>query len=154
MMVPDTRPPRPHTDRCRTALALILLLAASIARGSESVRISDPWIRAAPPLAPMAGYLVLENTGPAEAALVGAHSDAFGMVMMHRSYEEGGLAKMAHQDRVEVPAGEQVRFEPGGLHLMLMHPTAVLAAGERVAITLEFADGTRQGIEFEVRDTR
>ncbi len=154
MMVPDTRPPRPHTDRCRTALALILLLAAGAARGSESVRISDPWIRAAPPLAPMAGYLVLENTGPAEAALVGAHSDAFGMVMMHRSYEEGGLAKMDHQDRVEVPAGEQVRFEPGGLHLMLMQPTAVLATGERVAITLEFADGTRQGIEFEVRDTR
>jgi copper(I)-binding protein len=30
----------------------------------------------------------------------------------------------------------------------------VLATGERVAITLEFADGTRQGIEFEVRDTR
>ncbi len=121
------------------------------ARAGAGIVVSDPWIREAPPMAPMAGYLSIDNLGGADRALVSARSDQFGAVMIHRSFEEDGLAKMVHQDRVELPAGERVTFGPGGLHLMLMHPKNTLAPGQRSAISLEFEDGEVIEVEFEIR---
>ena len=42
---------------------------------------------------------------------------------------------------LDVPAGERVVFEPGGLHLMLMGLAAPLREGETFPLTLRFEDG-------------
>jgi copper(I)-binding protein len=41
-----------------------------------------------------------------------------------------------------LPAGGGVRFEPGGLHLMLMQPKSALKVGDSVHFLLRFADGS------------
>ena len=46
--------------------------------------------------------------------------------------------KMRHVDAVEIPPGESVRLEPGGLHVMLMGVDPALEAGERISVTLVF----------------
>jgi copper(I)-binding protein len=55
---------------------------------------------------------------------------------------------------VAVPAGGEVEFAPGGLHLMCMNPRAMLRAGSTVPVTLQFSDGTSLPAKFAVRTAR
>lgn len=131
------------------ALAVSLLLATPAS--AAQVTVEDPWIRAAPPGAPaMAGYMRITNEGE-EVSLTGASAPGFGRAMLHRTLYEDGVATMARQAEVPLAGGETVRFEPGGLHIMLMMPQAVPAEGETVPVTLEFDDDTRATVDFPVR---
>lgn len=139
-------------QRLIRSLAMIgaLMFAGQVPAGG--VEIEDPWIREAPPGAPsLAGYMVVRNHSAEARSLVGADSSAFGKVMMHRTVMEGGMARMVHQGRIEIPADGAVAFEPDGYHLMLMKPAKALKAGDRVRITLRFEDGQSMPVTFEVR---
>lgn len=118
---------------------------------AADLRVTDAWIRLLPGPAPAGGYFVLHNGGAQPAVLVGAASAAFEQVMMHKTSEERGVSRMAHAERVEVPAGGRVAFAPGGYHLMLMQPVRKLSSGERIQITLELAGGKKLTADFEVR---
>ena len=138
----------------RPVMGLILLLSASAAVGAERCApvIEDAWVRAAPPGATtLAGYLLLRNDCDAPVTVTGVASDAFAMPMIHRTVEEGGMSKMRHAGDLVVPAGGELRFAPGGLHLMLMHPQRALAEGDVVRIGLVLADGRTVATGFPVR---
>ena len=138
----------------RPVMGLILLLSASAAIGAERCEpvIEAAWVRAAPPgAASLAGYLVLRTVSDAPVTVTGVDAADFAMPMIHRTVEEGGVSKMRHVDRNVVPAGGELRFEPGGLHLMLMHPQRALAEGDVVRIGLVLADGRTVATGFPVR---
>ena len=58
--------------------------------------------------------------------------------MLHRSVNDNGQERMEMVDSVPVPAHGEVKFEPGGYHLMCMSPTAEAARGRSVPVTLSF----------------
>jgi copper(I)-binding protein len=133
-------------------MLIVMAVAFGPAWAGADVVVSDPWIREAPPGAPaLAGYMELKNRGNAEAALVSVHAAGFGSAMIHRTVYESGLARMVHVDAVQLPPGATVRFAPGGYHLMLMSPSAAVHSGDRVEIVLEFSDGQKRPVQFEVR---
>jgi len=93
---------------------------------------------------PIAGasQLVVEvhNGGDGDDRLVGAESDAALAVEIHRTeITDEGRAVMRKLDGVELPAGETVRFRPGGLHLMLVVPVERVVVGGTFEVTLRFA---------------
>lgn len=133
-----------------TTLALVTTTAAA----ATTVVVKNPWIREAPPAASaMAGYMVLENSGATVQALTGATSTAFDDVMAHRTVIKNGMASMVHVAKVEIPAHGKLVFAPGGYHLMLMQPKRALHVGDKVKITLEFANGSKLPVEYTVRKT-
>lgn len=114
--------------------------------------IESPWVRAAPPgAASLAGYLVLRNPCDAPVEVVDVESLDFGMPMIHRTVEEGGVSRMRPAGRLVLAPGESLRFEPGGLHLMLMRPLRPLSEGDVARVRLVLADGRRLFAEFPVR---
>lgn len=124
-------------------------------QGNDEFAVTRAWIRAAPPGAMMlAGYFTLDKQGGHLRRLVGARSDAFGDVSIHRSVVEDGISKMRPAGALEIAPGESLIFEPGGLHLMLMSPRADVSVGRRVPIWLCFEDGDdieEIPVDFEVR---
>jgi hypothetical protein len=130
----------------KTASAIVLavaLLAGALwwvsgMSPSEPLVFENPRARLVPGNAPMAGYFELSNNTENRIHLVGAHSEAFGNVMIHRTRRENGQARMVHQDRVPVSSGQTVAFEPGGLHLMLMNRQRRFEIGDEVEIVLVF----------------
>lgn len=133
------------------ALSLSAFVSAACADGLQ-VSVADAWINEAPPGATvLAGYMTLHNSSTQAHALVGAKSAGFAMVMMHRTEMEGGMAKMVHQEKVDIPAGGEVSFAPGGYHLMLMRPRQAYKAGDKVEITLLFKNGDQEPVQFVVR---
>jgi copper(I)-binding protein len=140
----------------RLLTGLVMAVAASAAVGAETCAptIEKAWVRAAPPGASsLAGYLVLRNGCDAAVAVTGVESLDFGMPMIHRSVDEGGVARMRDAGTLAIPAGGELHFAPGGLHLMLMSPHRAFAEGDVVRIRLVLADGRRLFAEFPVRRT-
>ncbi|HEY0720989.1 MAG TPA: copper chaperone PCu(A)C [Gammaproteobacteria bacterium] len=137
----------------KAVLAFVLMVLASLAAAAEGgLVVENAWIREAPPGArAMAGYMVVKNHGTSDKVLVGAASDAFGEVMLHRTIIEEGMAKMVHQMAITIPAKGEVTFEPNGYHVMLMAPKKPLKAGDKVEITLMFKDGETVKVVHEVR---
>ncbi len=138
----------------RLFAGLLLALSASAAVGAEACRpvIEQPWVRAAPPgAASLAGYLVLRNPCGAPVEVVDVESKDFGMPMIHRTVEEGGMSRMRPAGKLVLAPGDALRFEPGGLHLMLMRPLRPLAEGDVAGVRLVLADGRRVYADFPVR---
>ncbi|TNJ35142.1 copper chaperone PCu(A)C [Arenimonas terrae] len=139
----------------RPCLGLTLWLSASAAVGAApdcAPVIEKAWVRAAPPGAStLAGYLVLRNPCAAAVEVVDVESRDFGMPMIHRTELVDGVSRMRPAGRMVVAAGASLRFEPGGLHLMLMKPLRPLAEGDSARLRLVLADGRRLYVEVPVR---
>lgn len=139
----------------RLWLGLSLACTASAAVGASpdcAPVIETPWVRAAPPgAASLAGYLVLRNPCAAPVEVADVESKDFGMPMIHRTAVEDGVSRMRPAGKLVVAPGESLRFEPGGLHLMLMRPLRPLAEGDVAGVRLVLADGRRVYAEFPVR---
>jgi copper(I)-binding protein len=135
----------------RVLISVVMLGMVMIAcAGQPPVSVSDARIRWLPGDLPMAGYFVITSQAPGPLRLVGAASPAFGGVMVHRSVEKDGMARMVHVDGVDLTPGQPVEFAPGGYHLMLMNRTGDLHAGEDVPVTLQFGDGQTLLVNFRV----
>jgi len=133
----------------RKLLLLVALLATAPALAAD-VEVSGAWVRLIPGGGPSAGYLTLTNRGERPVALVDAECAAYGMVMIHRSVESGGTSRMEHVDRLTVAPGQSRELAPGGYHLMLMKPQDPPEVGDKLAITLRFADGQSLEVPFTV----
>lgn len=67
---------------------------------------------------PSAGYMDLHG-GRVDVSLVGVTSDDVLRMEMHETTEDNGVMSMAKLKSIPVPAGETVKLEPGGKHLMI-----------------------------------
>ena len=72
------------------------------------------------------------------------------MPMIHRSVVENGISKMRDPGILEIKSGASLKFEAGGLHLMLMQPLRRLKEGDKAGVRLLLADGRKVYAEFPV----
>ena len=130
------------------SLALTLAVAGT-AQAAQPLSVSGAWSRPAVAGTNGVGYLVVANTGKAD-ALVEVESPLAAKVEMHSSSMAGGVMSMKKEDRVPVPAGGKAVFGPGGYHLMLIGLTKTMKAGDQVPATLTFASGATVKATFVV----
>lgn len=120
---------------------LLLVPAVAMLAGCQQpkqVAATGAWIRlAAVPANPSAAYFTLKG-GPKDATLTGVSTPAAMRSEMHESMNAGGMMSMAPLKLVALRAGSEVRFAPGGKHVMLY---GLKATGGTVPLTFTFADG-------------
>ena len=113
--------------------------------------IHRAWIRSAPPGAQtLAGYLVIKNTCKTSIKIIDVESRDFAMPMIHRSVLENSVSKMRDPGVLEIKPGASLKFEAGGLHIMLMQPLRALKEGDKAGVRLVLADGRKVYAEFAV----
>ena len=130
-------------------LSLAMLLATTVAASAAPFDVTDPWFRALPGKLPAGGYFTAQNNSRHDVAITGVSSDACGMLMIHQSSNKSGMSSMDMMPRVTVPAGGQLRFAPGGYHLMCEQPK--MKIGAKVPVVLQLSDGTAVAVGFAVR---
>jgi len=131
------------------AFLFAALAATSVA---AELDISQPWVREAPPAAPvMAGYMQIRNSTAAAVSVVAVSSPVFTRAELHRTVVENGIARMEPVGLLEIAAGESVVLEPGGLHLMLFEPLQDLREGDSVTLVVHRADGVCMTVQAPVR---
>ena len=137
--------------RILALVALTLITAPACARDC-TVQVKDGWVRLLPVDMPMlAGFGRIENTCATPVTIVGASSPSFAEVSIHESRIVDGVSRMRAVPELRIaPAGSAV-LKPGGLHLMLMSPTAKLKPGSRVVVEFKLKDGGVLRGELEAR---
>lgn len=133
-----------------TGALLVLGGVAQAAPPAESVRVEQPWIRWLPANLPAAGYVKITNDSGAETSLTGASSPVFRSVTLMRSRLDEDDSTMVTVTRIDVPAHGSTSLAPGGYHLMLMGAVHPIKPGDRVPMTLRFADGSSLHADFSV----
>lgn len=94
--------------------------------------------------------MVIDNPTDRADALVGV-SSADGAAAIHRSeIDDEGRSTMTPMDRIPVPAGSQVAFRPGALHVMLTGIERRLEVGDTVELVLELEEAGELEVEVPV----
>lgn len=120
---------------------------------TADLSLADAWVKSAES-GMSAVFGTLTNASSSAVTLVGAASSAAGMVQLHETNADGsgGMSMKEKEGGFAIPAGGELRLEPGGDHIMLMDLTAPLLAGDAVEVTLQFAGGAELPITATVKD--
>ncbi|CAD5109799.1 copper chaperone PCu(A)C [Zestomonas carbonaria] len=138
-----------------------LLLAALLAQAGQlfaheydagDLHIEHPWSREMPPTAPTAAaYFAVQNKGAEADRLLGVDTPAAGKAELHEHVHAGEMMKMQQVQSVEIPAGGEARFAPGGYHVMLFDLEKQYRDGERFPMTLHFEKAGDVAVEVVVQ---
>lgn len=150
-------------SRLLPVLALLLLVAPPAAVGPATaqaakefsigkLKIIEPWSRATPRSAPVAGgYLKITNTGAEADRLISGTATISGRFTIHEMRMDGGVMKMRPLIAgLEIKPGESVELKPGGYHLMFEDLKGGLTEGQRFKAELTFETAGKVEVEFSV----
>jgi copper(I)-binding protein len=114
--------------------------------------VVSAWSRATAPGTPVGvAYFEIVNLGGPD-ALLHIETPVAREVQMHSMATVGGLMQMRPVLSVDVPARGRVRFEPSGLHAMLIDLVRPLKKGDRFELTLAFQHAGQVRVEAIVQD--
>ncbi len=108
----------------RCSFVLFALAAVSLASCSPKppepahIRIDGAFARVVPVAGTGAVYFTLRNSGGGD-RLIGVSSPDARTATVHESREVGGMVRMRARPELDIPAHGELRFSPGGLHVML-----------------------------------
>jgi copper(I)-binding protein len=97
-----------------------------------------------------AGYFIIQNNG-VDARMVSASSPVAAEVELHTHTMNDGVMQMREVEGIDLPTGEAVTFEPGGLHLMLFGFDRAEGQTE-TPVTLQFEDGEELTLTLPIRE--
>ncbi|MBB3066967.1 hypothetical protein FHR98_003283 [Limibacillus halophilus] len=121
--------------------AAVLLLAATQAMASD-LSTNNAWSRVTMGAGHTgAVFLEITNQSQEPRRLVSAETSLAERAEVHSNEMVDGVMKMRRMEEIEIPAGETVTLEPGGLHVMLFGLTQALKEGEHFDVKLMFDDG-------------
>ena len=132
-------------------LTIVVLIRSCAAPTTESMEVQDAWTRPATRGGNGAVYFTIRSSAAEE--LVGVSSDVAEAVEMHESKMSGDVMEMRQVQAVPLGAGEEMIFEPGGLHVMLVNLRQDLNAGDEIDITLHFKNYHDIPLRVPVQDT-
>ena len=118
------------------AVGVFLLMLAGCS--TKKLQVQDAWSRPGQAGGTSAIYFTIDNPLESADTLLGVTSDAAETVEMHLSQMENDVMTMVPQSSVPVAAQSTVKFEPGGLHIMLINLKKDLKAGDSFSATLSF----------------
>jgi periplasmic copper chaperone A len=160
----------------RTTRLLAAALTVAVATGGlaacggdddgAGLDISGAWARTSPAMADAgAAYLTIASdeavsivaaeVDPAVAGVVELHEVVPVDGDMHSGDMADGEMAMTMQEvaSIDIEAGDSVRLEPGGLHVMLLELPTPLETGAEFDLTLVLDDGSEIVVPVEVRDS-
>jgi copper(I)-binding protein len=125
------------------AAILASVLLSTMARAADLVTVKDPWARATVP-GQKVGGVYMEIVAQENLRLTSVRSPAAETAEVHRMKMEKGMMRMRAVPSLELPAGEPVRLEPGGYHIMLFDLRRSLVAGQKLKLELTFEDTAKR----------
>lgn len=115
--------------------------------------VTQVWSRAMPPTAPTgAVYFTLSNPGGPPDRLIGLKTSRAEKAELHTHVHKGEVMSMERIDSVEIPAGGEVAFKPGGSHVMLFKLSEPLVAGEQFPLTLIFESAGEVTVNVAIQE--
>jgi periplasmic copper chaperone A len=130
---------------------LATLVAYCVMAQTPALVVQDAWTRQAPGSDVAAVYLTLRNPSAKPIIIIGVESSVASHAMIHETKTESGQSRMRPHEQLVIAPGQTVKFEPGGLHVMLHGLAQPVAAGHSVPLVLLLAGGGKMQVTAMVR---
>ena len=127
------------------------LVACSVVAQTPGLIVVDAWTRQVPGSDVAAAYLTLRNPTTQPVTIVSIESPLAEHAMIHETKTVGGQSQMRPHEQLVIAPGQTVKFEPGGLHVMLMGLRQPVPVGKSFPLVLLLADGTKVQVAAVVR---
>lgn len=159
--MPAMMPMKMRATSVGVALVILCLSACGrddSSRESGSSALQKAQVHAArivlpPPGGSMAaGYFELHNPAATALVLEALESAAFESVEMHETVDDNGVSRMRPLANATIAPGETLKFEPGGMHLMLMGSRLAADAPAPASITMKLRLRASSGGEVRELD--
>ena len=133
-------------------LTLGLTLLGLAAHASAQVQVTDAWVRASVPGQPSSGAF-MTLTADSDSKLLSVASPVAKDVQIHEMSMKDDVMRMGPVDSVALPAGQAVKLDPEGYHVMLIDLVGQVKAGDQVPLTLivEDSKGVKESIEVKAQ---
>lgn len=123
-----------------TALSTIALAGCA---KKPQLNVTDAYVRYSPvPNNPSAAYFTVHG-GEQDVRLIEVSTEVAIRTEMHESMSQGNMASMKPVMSVPIPARSIVKFEPGGLHVMLWKINPGIKPPKSLTLTFAFSNGER-----------
>ncbi|MDA8621880.1 copper chaperone PCu(A)C [Psychrosphaera sp.] len=133
-------------------LLLSVMMFSGTAFADLSISASDATVRAPiPGMKNTVGYFQLTNMGAKDVVLVSAKSNASEVLEFHNHDMSGGVMRMYQEMEVNIPAGDTIVFESGGLHLMFIAVEPELKSAKLVDVMFTTKSGESFTVPFKVQ---
>lgn len=138
--------------RLPRTMAMLAAPVALVSCGQPApLYVDQAWVRPNPGgQGPAAGYMTIHG-GEQPVKLLRVTSEGAMRIEMHESVEDNGVMKMKALDSVDVPARTEVKFAPGGRHLMIFDINPAMLEEGRMSMTMLFSDGQRLIVDAPIR---
>jgi periplasmic copper chaperone A len=124
---------------CLSFLISILTPTALANQNNAALEVTTAWARpTANSNTPGGVFLTITNYSQSAQKLTAVTSEIAAMAHLHATGNEGGMMTMDMVEQLLIPAGESVKFAPGGYHIMLMGLSKKLTKGDVFDLTLTF----------------
>jgi hypothetical protein len=127
-------------------------LGAALPAWAAGLSITNAWSRTTPPGVTVGvAYFTLKNDTGKSDRLLRISSPIAEKVQVHRTEVLDGIARMREVAVLHVEAGQELRFEPNGMHLMLMGLRKPLVEGKTFELDLVFEVAGARKVKVVVR---
>lgn len=117
----------------------IFLLTGCASTPQSKIEVSGASVRLLGGDMPAAGYLLMKNSGSLNDKLLSVSADFADALMLHKtSVDSNGVARMEMLMSIDIPAGQQVEFKPGGFHIQMDGLKPGIKVGDTVTLLLKF----------------
>jgi copper(I)-binding protein len=144
--------------RFSNALAVLGLQATLVATPATlavaqqpSLVVQNAWVRAAPGADVAAAYVTLRNVSNSDVTVTGVESPVAGHAMIHETRVQSGQSRMRPRESLTLHPQSTLKFEPGGLHIMLHDLKQPLTVGQSVPLVFDLAGGSSIKVTAVVR---
>lgn len=144
--------------------------------GTAQVQVSDVWARATTPMQETGAiYMTIDSADGDTLVRAEVPQSVAGKTEIHETTEEGApteaedsmesgepmemepgdhgaMMGMRQIDELEIPAGETIRLEPGGFHVMLLELKEPVETGQSIPLTLTFENAGEVEVDAVARD--
>lgn len=136
---------------------IVMLVNCTSTTGSGNIEVQEIWGRSSPNVAQNGAiYMVITNNTGQDDQLLGVLTDACAAVELHQmKMGENDMMIMGEVPGglIELPAGESVELQVGGLHVMCIDKQIDFETGAAFPITLDFNHAEDIEVAVEIRDT-
>jgi copper(I)-binding protein len=122
----------------RTLVSIALGLLIGACGAERGIEVHEAWTRPAAQGENGAIYFVINNYSARADELIGVSTDVADAAEIHESRMNGDVMQMNQLESVPLEASQELVFEPGGLHVMLVDVNRDLQPGDQIEIVLEF----------------
>jgi len=135
-------------------IAILILSACSTATtATGDIEVHSAWARPTAQGNNAAVYLVLHNHSKTNDMLTGISSNVADAIEIHESKMVNDVMQMKMLNSLPVASGDEIIFEPGGTHIMLVSVKKPLALGEHIGIILHFKNHADIVADVQIDDT-